>query len=221
MKRAAILFLFAIFAIHGAHARQREVSLGAKVGHNGTFGTYSALSVSGSYTNNHWGIRGGGEYNTIGRIATELRPSYLRDYDFGQLSGELLLHYAVQSRVANCALGGGASLNAKQFWVSLGYYHRTITMGAESLREPFNLYYEAGIRCLPRSESWRLNLIFSNSRIFELERPHQPTFVVEGGWQPSERVSIDLSINYKSAGMFHISSNYYQFYTKLGVCYKW
>lgn len=221
MKKVTILFFALVFAFCETYAQQREISLGTKIGHNVVFGKYSALSVAGSYTHNHWGVRGGGEYNNIGRIATELRPTYYRDCRIGRLSGELLLHYSTQSRVANYALGGGASLDTKNLWVTFGYYHRTIEMGGESLRESFNFYYEAGIRCLPTRERWELNVIFSNSRMFELERHYQPTYTIEGGWSPSERLGIDLSINYKPAGMFNMSSNYYQFYTKVGVCYRW
>ncbi len=221
MKRAIILLSIALFALGTTHAQQREFSLGAEVGHNVVFGTYSALSATAGYAHNNWGVRGGGEYNTIGRIATELRPSLHRDYPFGRLSGELLLHYTQQSRVANYAFGAGATLDRKSLWATLGYYHRTIAMGGESLREPFNIYYEAGFRCLPESERWRLNVIFTNSRIYKLERHYQPTYIVEGGWSPSDRLGIDLSINYKPAGMFNMSSNYYQFFTQIGVCYRW
>lgn len=221
MKKVTILFFALVFAFCETYAQQREISLGTKVGHNVVFGNYSALSVAGSYTHNHWGVRGGGEYNNIGRIATELRPTYYRDCRIGRLSGELLLHYSKQSQVAYSAFGAGASLDTKHLWVTFGYYHRTIAMSDERLQEPFNFYYEAGIRCLPTRERWKLNVIFSNSRMFELERHYQPTYIVEGGWSPSERVSLDLSINYKPAGMFNMSSNYYQFYTKVGVCYRW
>lgn len=68
MKRVTILFFVLIFTLCESFAQQREISLGTKVGYNGVFGNYSALSVAGSYTHNHWGVRGGGATGIFGYL---------------------------------------------------------------------------------------------------------------------------------------------------------
>jgi hypothetical protein len=54
-----------------------------------------------------------------------------------------------------------------------------------------------------------------------LERHYQPSFAVEVWWYPNEKWGVQLGANYKPAGMFNISSDYYQMYGNIGVCYKW
>ena len=103
----------------------------------------------------------------------------------------------------------------------MGYYSRAMMQGGDTINEQFNIYYELGIRCLPKLEKGDLNVIFTNSRIFELERHYQPSFAVEGWWYPTDKWGLQVGVNYKPAGMFNISSDFYQVYGNVGVCYKW
>lgn len=223
MRRLSLLSLLALLlCVDGVQAQQSEVLLGLKGGNNTLFGTYSALSIEARrVVGNHFLVRGGGQYNSYSRVAAEVRPAYYHDFDFGRLSAELLLGYVAQSKIDNYTVGGGATLDARPLWVTLGYFHRTMVRGGDTLIEPFNIYYELGLRALPRSEKWDLNIVFTNSRMFELERHYQPTYAIDGWWYPTQRVGVLLGINYKPAGMFNMSSDYFQLNAKLGVCYRW
>ena len=220
----SIVFLFAtiILGMGAVHAQSTKLSLGAKCGHNALFGTFAAASVEAEHeVKRHFSIQGGAQYSSIGRVAAEVRPQYFHDLSFGRLSGQAILGYTYQSHMNNFIIGVGAQLDIRHIWARLGYYHRTISVGESSICEPFNIYYELGMRCLAKLQSWDLNIIIGNSRLFELERHYQPSFAVEGWWYPSEKWGVQLGANYKPAGMFNISSDYYQMYGNIGVCYKW
>lgn len=221
MRRTLVLFA-ALVAAGVALAQSGEVALGVKAGHNALCGGLAAVSVEAKYAaKTHFAIRGGVQYSTINRVLAEVRPQYYQNFEFGRLSGEVLFNYAYQSCMNSFAIGAGASLDMSPLWITLGYYHRTLKMGADIVAEPFNIYYELGVKCLPKRERWDLNVIVTNSRIFELERHYQPSFAVDGWWYPSAKLGVLVGANYKPAGMFHISSDYYQFYVNIGVCCRW
>ena len=222
MRRIFLLLALFVAGMGALRAQSGEVMLGVKGGHSALFGGFATVSAEAKYvTKENIVIRGGAQYNTINRVSVEVRPQYFHDFGFGRLSGEVLFNYVYQGSMSSYAIGCGASLDICPLWVTLGYYHRTIAQGADKLHEPFNIYYELGVRCLPKREQWDLNVILSNSRIFELERHYQPSFAVDGWWYPSSKLGVLVGLNYKPAGMFYISSDYYQFYANIGVCYRW
>ena len=223
MKKIFLLLLLALGLGAGkAQAQQGEVLLGLRGGDNTLLGAFGALSVEVDYSfERNFSLRGGLLYNTIGRGVVELRPQYFHDLNFGRISAEVMLHYTHQNRVNNYAVGVGAMLDCRPIWVSLGYYYRAMTLGANTVGEPFNIYYELGVRCLPKRESWDLNVILSNSRFFELERHYQPSLSVEAWWYPLSQLGVQVGTTYKPAGMFNISSDYYQLFANVGVCYRW
>lgn len=222
MKRLFLLLVLLVASVGVLHAQGGAVTLGIKGGYNAIFGSFTATAVHGEYeAKESFAIDGGAQYNTIGRIATLVRPKYFHDFNFGRLSGEIMFEYSSQSRMSNYAIGCGASLDMRGVWVTIGYYHRTITLGADRVHEPFNIYYELGVRCLAKAKKWDLNLLLTNCELFELERHYQPSFAIEGWWHPTERLGIQAGVNYKPAGMFNISSEYYQIYGNVGVCYRW
>jgi hypothetical protein len=223
MRRFVILVIAIALAITGkVEAQSGEVALVVKGGHNSPLGAFTAVAVQTKYAaERDFALRTGVQYNTIARVTAEFRPQYFHDLSFGRVSAEILFNYTYQSHLSNYAIGCGATLDIPRLWATIGYYHRTMAMGKDALYEPFNLYYELGIRCLPKREKWDLNVIFTNSQLFELERHYQPTLAVESWWYPLENLGVQLGVNYKSAGMFHLSSDYYQIYGNVGVCYRW
>ncbi|MBO7199655.1 MAG: hypothetical protein J6V26_06445 [Alistipes sp.] len=222
MKRLFLLFTLIVAGIGALHAQSEELTLGFKGGHNAALGPFAAASVEVDYELvDYFAIDGGAQYCSIGRVVAAARPRYFHDFGFGRLSGEVLLDYSYQGRMNSCAIGCGASVDIRGLWVKVGYYHRTMVLGTDRLCEPFNIYYELGVRCLPKLEHWDLDVVLTNCRIFELERHYQPSLAIDARWYPAERVGVLLGVNYKPAGMFNISSDYYQLYANVGVCYRW
>lgn len=204
------------------YAQEGHIELGARVGNNATFGNFSAFTIEAEH---HFGanfsLKGGLLQSSYERLAAEIRPSYRHNLDFGTLHIEGLMHYATQNSHNTCALGGGVGLTTSSFFVTLGYYFRTLGNTSDTLTEPFNLYYKFGVSCLPKIEDWDLLITFSNSHFLELERHYLPSLAIDGWWYPSERLGATLGLCYKPTGIFHISTTYYQLYANFGVCYKW
>ena len=222
MKRIILLFVFAVCGLGRVQAQQTEIAFGLRGGNNALFGDFATLSFEADYSAKQlFAIRGGVQHNTFARSAAEVRPKLFCDLKFGKLAAELLLSYTYQSSINNYAVGGGVVLNNRHIWATLGYYYRIMTRATSTIHEPFNIYYELGIRCLPNRERWDMNIILSNSRLCELERHYQPSLTVEGWWFPLQCLGVQLGTTYKAAGAFNISSDYYQLYANLGVCYRW
>ena len=205
-----------------SHARESGLRLNIKGGNNAALGHYGALSVEGYHSlKKSFQVKGGIQCNTLGNFAVEARPSYFYDFAAGRLHAEALLHYAPNSTIHNIAFGAGVGFTSRYVNITLGYYYRTITAGKESIKEPFNIYYELGVNCLPTIQNWDLILSISNNRIFELERHYQPSFIATCMYYPRPYLGLSIGIGCKPSGMFHLSADYYQSFVNLGVCYRW
>lgn len=203
-------------------AQQREVALGVRGGYNVALGAYSAVSLEGNFgVADNVDVLGGVQWATYGRTAVELRPSYTHPTTWGSLHLRGLLHYTSQDSSHTFAAGVGAGLSSRVVFCTLGYYYSTFGLGGEYIEEPVNFFYELGFNFLPNAERLDLQLVFTNHEIFELERQYQPTWMVRGEWAVSDALGVSLAVNYKSAGMFNMSSDFYQLNFKAGVCYRW
>lgn len=215
-------FVFALCWCTFISAQSGNVQVEVRAGHNTVFGGYVAPTIEAEYSlEEYFAISGGLQYNTIGRTAVEARPSYFHDLKWGRISAEVLLHYSYMSSVNNFAAGAGLGLKTRWIDVKTGYYCRMYGREGNKITEPLNLYYLGTLHCLPMIPKWDLDLTITNCETLELERHYQPSFIIQGWYYPKESLGITLGINYKPTGMFHLSSDYYQFYTKIGVCYRW
>ncbi len=204
------------------YAQEGYIKVGMRGGNNATFGNFTTLSLEAHHNfENNLAVGGGIQGYTFDRFSAELRPSYALKLESATLNFGLLLHYTSQSSTHNYALGGGVGLTTKHFFATAGYYHRTLRSGTSSLIEPFNLYYELGVSCLPNIREWDLSVSLTNSRMFDLDRHYLPALVVDSWWHPSDKASVTLGVCYKPTGVFHISSDYYQLYANIGLCYRW
>lgn len=216
-----LIFFLALQAI-SLNAQEDEITVKIRTGHNSSFGGFGAVSVE-TVQNFDCGflLSGGAQYNTIGRTALEARPAWSVNYNWGVVSAEALLTYRHLASLNSFAAGAGASISGKWVGFKLGYYYHMYGHGGESIKEPFNLYYELLVNLLPMVEAWDLQLAITNSEIFELERHYQPTFIAQCRYDLNERLGFSMGIGCKPAGMFHLSADYYQSFLNLGVCYKW
>lgn len=217
-----IIFSFALCWCTVIAAQNGKVLVEARAGHNTVFGGFVSPAIEAEYSlKDYFSIGAGVQYNTIGRTAVEACPSYFHDLKWGRISAEVLLHYSYMSSMNNFAGGAGIGLKTRWIDVRLGYYYRMYGGTGNRITEPFNLYYLGTLHCLPMIRKWDLDLTMSNCEKFELERHYQPSLCMQGWFYPKEFLGITLGAVYKPAGMFHLSSDYYQFYTKAGICYRW
>lgn len=215
-------FLLLLISTTTLRAQEGKALLGIRAGHSAPFGGFAAASLEAEHSfERYFSVSGGALFNTIGKTAVELRPSYFHDLECGRLTAEILIHSTNLSSFTNIAFGSGVGLKGKWADIKLGYYYRLYGNSRGWLKEPFNIYYELGINCLPMSEKWDLRLTITNNEIFELERHYQPSYIIQGWYYPGERIGVTLGLNYKPAGTFHASTDYYQLHSKAGICYRW
>ena len=201
------LFLALILAIMPTllKAQENDIKVGLRAGHNAVFGGFTAASLETTQTFcKDFSISGGVQYNSIGKTALEARPGYKMDFDWGILTAEMLAFYSNLSNTDNFAAGAGARAEIGRTSMQLGYYYRVYGNDTNKLTEPFNL-----------------DLILTNSEIFELERHYQPTYLAECFYYPTDNLGVTFGVGYKPSGTFHIAAGYYQTFIKTSVCYKW
>ncbi len=222
MKQKLLLLLFVSLFSNILYAQENVVRFMLKAGNNAVSGNFSTVSLDVNSTPcNHFSLNGGLQYNFSSGFVAEARPSFYYDLPKMRLSVEALLHYLPQNNIHNVSVGGGLGIRARYLWAKLGYYHRSIVSKGSGLYEPFNIYYELGVNILPSVAICDLMFSISNNRIFELERHYQPSFILDCLFYPADKWGIALGCSCKPAGIFNISSDYFQFYANLGVCYKW
>lgn len=203
-------------------AQEGSVILGVRAGYSAPFGGFSSVSVEADHSfKQDFALTGGVQYNSIGKTAIEMRPSYFHDFDCGRLSVEILMHFTSLSSINNSAIGGGVGFKGNVLSARLGYYYRMFGSDGDKIKEPFNIYYELGVTCLPRVPQWDLDLLITNCENFELERHYQLSYIVQGWYYPTEKIGVTLGVSYKPAGMFNMTTDRYRFSSKLGVSYKW
>lgn len=217
-----LLFTIFLFMFTLGSAWAQDIELGVRGGTNAAFGGYGALSLEGGYDfANNVALRGGVMWSTIGRTAVELRPAYSCELDWGVVSAQALVHYTNQANINNFAVGAGVGWSSDIFFCNLGYYYRTFGGVGGRINEPFNLFYEVGVRMLRNVEHWDLQVALTNSEMFELERHYAPSLVAQCRWSVGESLDVLFGFNYKPSGTFHMSSDFYQLQFKTGLCYRW
>ena len=217
-----LLILFLTIPIFSIYAQDDELTIRLRTGHNASFGEFAAVSLETVQNlGNSLQLSAGVQYNTIGRTALEARPAFIKNYRWGRISAEVLFAYRNLTSVNSFAAGAGAEISGNWLAAKLGYYYHLYGHKGESLKEPFNIYYELRANLLPMLETWDLLLIITNNERFELERHYQPTFIAQCSYDLKEYLGLTMGIGYKPAGMFHISADYYQSFINLGICYRW
>ncbi len=228
MRRAALAVLFVVTTLAGyaqetsrAERADDEVRLGLRAGHNAAFGGFAAASIETLNTFGNINLRAGVQYNTIGKTAIEARPAYAKRFGWGEIAPEVMLTYTNLSSTNSISAGAGVGVSGRWIGGKLGYYYRMYGNGGSRVQEPFNIYYELRANFLPMLDAWGLQLVITNSEIFELERHYQPTFIVQCSYDMKSRLGLVMGVGCKPAGMFNMSADYYQSFLNLGVYYRW
>lgn len=219
--RVVTIVMTALLGCSGMVGAQ-EVVFGVRGGVNASHGGFASLSLDGLHRfENNASLQGGVLWSTIGRKAVEFRPAYSLELDWATLCVQALTHYTNQNHINNFAVGAGLGLTHKWLFCNFGYYYRTYGGRGGRINEPFNLFYNLGVRLLDGVENWDLTVALTNSEMFELERHYAPSVVALCRWSAGESIGILFGLNYKPSGTFHMSSDLYQLQFRTGLCYKW
>lgn len=221
MRKAVII---ALFVCCSAFARSGTARLDAVAGDNTVFGTFGGTQVSASHScDRYFQVRGALRYYSFPSWTSDIRPGYFHDFRFGRISAEADLVVNSHSSTMNVCAGFSAAMHLRWFRMRLGYYYRRLSpVGLPgSLTEPCNLMYEFAADCLGRVDRWDLLVSVSNCGLGEMERVYYPTFSVDVGYRPHERIGLCLTLASRRAGMFNIAATHHQSSLSLGVKYIW
>lgn len=212
--------LLCIHAVRG----QGGVALEGSWGYNTHFGQWGAAAVSARHAMpRHFQIRGGVRIISYPAFAADLRPAYFHELNCGRITAGPVVSWLHQSGTDNICAGIGAGMQMRHWSFSLGWYHRTIRAAGyrRGLTEPSNLLYEIAANVMPPEHRWNILAAITNSALTAVERAYQPTVALTGVWHPSTHTGIWLRAEYKPAGVFNMSHNYYQSSLNLGFEYAW
>lgn len=197
-------------------------SVEARAVDNVSLGKHNVFKLASDYTApKTYSMQVGLMWSSFGRFASDIRTSLWRDVNWGRLHFETLLHNNSQGTYNTLCAGMGAGTRSRYWWLTLGYYYRAYLSHPGIMDEPINFYYELGINLLPNIIDWDAQIIFTNSSLCELERQYSPTWLAKGHWYPNAQWSISLGAGYKAAGMFNMSTDYWQSYVSLEMGYRW
>lgn len=223
VKLTIVVLLFtAVLAAGMEPIKSDQVMIDLRAGHNAALGSFTAFALqTQQILCDDFLLDAGVQYNTIGKIAVEARPSYDIHFHCGKLQSEAMIAYSNFSSINSLAIGAGAKAYFGRLSAKLGYYYHLYGNQANMITEPFNIYYEFCVDILHKMESWALDLILTNCEPFELERHYQPSYIAECHHDFGKNLSLSIGIGYKPAGTFNISADYYQSFIKTGLCYRW
>lgn len=227
MKKLIITLLLLCFCAGGAMAQEswqeNYTSAAIRGGYNSLKGGAHTLMLDVDYAfDRFFAIRLGEEFDFNDLSRTEIRPAFFYDFDFGRFSVEAIANLDINEVVYGLGLGAGLALDTQYAWANVGYFHRTYFYEDDTMtKEPFNIYYELGVHCLPMTEDWDLDFSVTNSRLCDLDHHYQPTFILTGRHWLAYDLGVELGVEYKPAGLFKMSSNINQVMGRVGISYRW
>ena len=86
--------------------------------------------------------------------------------------------------------------------------------------EPFNLLYRLEVFCRPQDNNWNLSFLFSNIDDYHMERMWQPLFSVRAWYDVTEHWRLNMGVQCKPTGMFHLDASFYGATARAGFTYK-
>lgn len=221
-QKFIVTLVFLVCAFAHINAQNNEVHLSLRGGDNAVFGAFGSASLDFKHNfGDAFALRGGAQYNTIGQVTTEIRPTFVYELKDLDLKAVAILNYTHQQSISAAAAGLGVGVSGRVVSATVGYFYRQFVAENDKVTEPINYFYELAFSCLPSIEDWDLLVKFTNSEIFEVERQYYPTYMIQGWWYPQDILGFNFGLNYKPAGMFNMSVDFYQLYANFGLCYKW
>ena len=152
-------------------------------------------------------------------FSNEIKIPY-KKWDFRLIQKCMYTYYVWDIQEVVFLFGAGAKYS--RFDARFGISTRVIMPSGSSKNivfEPFNLQYDIGVSVFPQLKKWNLRFGISNYDDFLFERAEVFIFSIKGDYRFSEKWGIFCKANFRPAGNFHMSANYYSFYFQTG--FRW
>lgn len=159
--------------------------------------------------------------------ALQFRPKFELPAGELFLESNLMYRAIVRNQVADITAAVGVGYRMDYVSVTIGSFCRVIDDWTRSwysnetyMVEPFNLLYRLEVFCRPQDNNWNLSFLFSNIDDYHMERMWQPLFSVRAWYDVTEHWRLNMGVQCKPTGMFHLDASFYGATARAGFTYK-
>ena len=225
-----IVLLFFI-SINLNAQNERKLTFVTEYGYNNTWEHFGGFYAIGSYPikdyfNAELGVKA--YTSNVYAVAGKVKTLFPKKYGEWRLENRLLYRAFVRNHTFE--LSGGLVFGFRRDHINLGigFFARLVSkMGTPVITnqqryiiEPFNLLYFLEINVMKNSSLWNIGIWSSNYDNFQMERFHQPIFALIGKYSLKEKpIKFFAEVALKPSGIFFITTNFYEFSSKIGISY--
>ena len=240
MNRKILLFIFLSFFITKIAAQENslpyaKLTAAAEYGYNYTYENYGAVQAYlkfplKTYFSADCGIKA--VTANIYALTAVLRTTFptKRDGEW-QLENIYLYRAVVRNQLSDFSAGLRGGYLRNHFEADFGFYVRFIgdlkpdemLTQKRYIVEMFNLMYNVEGRLKKDDARWNIGLRISNYDDFQIERAMSPIFALKARFSPNkenQKFYLWAEIALKPAGALHLASNFYDFSSRVGICYS-
>lgn len=159
--------------------------------------------------------------------ALQFRPKFELPAGELFLESNLMYRAIVRNQVADITAAVGVGYRMDYVSVTIGSFCRVIDDWTRSwysnetyMVEPFNLLYRVEVFCRPQDNNWNLSFLFSNIDDYHMERMWQPLFSVRAWYDVTDHWRLNMGVQCKPTGMFHLDASFYGATARAGFTYK-
>ena len=159
--------------------------------------------------------------------ALQFRPKFELPAGELFLESNLMYRAIVRNQVADITAAVGVGYRMDYVSVTIGSFFRVMDDWTRSwysnetyMVEPFNLLYRVEVFCRPQDNNWNLSFLFSNIDDYHMERMWQPLFSVRAWYDVTEHWRLNMGVQCKPTGMFHLDASFYGATARAGFTYK-
>ena len=239
MNRKILIFIFLSLFIAKIAAQEEnlpyaKLTAAAEYGYNYTYKNYGAAQVyfkfpAKTYFSADCGIKAATA--NIYSLTATLRTTFpTKRQGEWQLENVYLYRAIARNQVSEFSAGVRSGYSRDHFEGNLGFFVRFIgdlkpdemLTQKRYVVEPFNLLYSVEGRLKKDDARWNIGLRISNYDDFQIERALSPIFSLKSRFAPnkdSQKFYLWAEVALKPAGAMHLSANFYNFFSRVGICY--
>ena len=198
--------------------------------YNATFGHQAALDLLADIPlNQHFALQPGLQTSTANIHSLALKTSALMPVKAGciYMNNRFLFRDVARSNMYDACLAVSFGYRWKWLDVEAGMFGRFMDAfdrnwhsTDEIICEPFNLLYRIALSLRQESSVWNAYGAVANFDYFQMERMWQPSLILGGRYDFSDRLTIKAEAISKPSGMFHLNAEFYSITGRIGVTYK-
>ncbi|MBR1877467.1 MAG: hypothetical protein IJ814_00520 [Paludibacteraceae bacterium] len=224
------LTLFAATHQPGFGERRYSVTGMAEYSFNQTWGHHANFDVQALMPfNQHFEMEAKLQFSTanVHTGAVLLRPKFELPVGEMFVETDVLYKAVARNRMSDMTAALGVGYRMDYVSVTLGLFSRVFINWDRSIHtdetyvvEPFNLLYRLEVFCRPQNNPWNLSFMFSNVDDYQMERMWQPLFMVGAWYDATDHWRINLGVQCKPTGMFHLDASFYGATARAGFTYR-